>query len=666
MSVQFGRWNFEGQPPALDYIGEVSAALAPYGPDSNESYSNGGVTILYRAFHTTKESHSEVQPHISRSGAVMTWDGRLDNRVELISKLADSVAVKSTDVEIVAAAFEKWGGNCFAKLIGDWALSIWNPITRSLILAKDAIGKRHLYYSLDEHNVTWCTIIDPLVLFAGTTFAICEEYVASWFSYFPAAHLTPYVGIQSVPPSSSVAIRDGKHTVNKYWDFDPDKRIRYSTDAEYEEHFRAVFADAIRRNLRSDKPILAELSGGMDSSCIVCMADMVIARGTADTPRLDTISCYDDRNPNWGERPFFTKVEQKRGRAGCHIDVGAFRLENVPAKIAFASDFEDDRFAATPRPNSSLSEITTLYAEYVASEGYRVVFSGFGGEEATGGGVPTPRPELQNHLARARLNALVHQLNAWAKKMNKPRFPLLWDAARGFFPPGSIDMPKETRPGPWLNPGFVRRNRAALWRYPSRLKVFGPLPSFQDHLAALNFVRSVLSFYMLNAELLCEKRYPYLDRDLLEFTYAIPRERLVRVGERRSLMRRALVGIAPQELLNRKRRPIASKDHSKNSSPGSVSSEWPSWAEIGEHLVGSRFGIIDEHGFLDALEKAQREEIVPSVNFRRTLLLESWLRHLMIRGVLPNTMPTEERSSAPRLVKTRNSKPGLQFNSSAS
>ena len=104
MSVQFGRWNFEGQAPAREYIEKVSATLAPYGPDSDESYSKGGVNILYRAFHTTKESHREVQPHVTASGAVVTWDGRLDNRGELISELRDSLMICSTDVSIVAAA----------------------------------------------------------------------------------------------------------------------------------------------------------------------------------------------------------------------------------------------------------------------------------------------------------------------------------------------------------------------------------------------------------------------------------------------------------------------------------------------------------------------------------------------------------------------------------
>src|SRR5208282_748075 len=241
MSVQFGIWNFEGQPPAPDYIEKVSATLAPYGPDSNESYSNDGLSILYRAFHTTKESRREKQPHISFSEAVITWGGQLDNRAELISELRDSATVNSTDVDIVAAAYEEWGANCLGKLIGDWALSIWNPRERSVLLAKDPIGTRHLYYFFDNNQVTWSTILDPLVRLAGKTFALNEEYIAGWFSMFPAVDLTPCVGIHSVPPSSFVLLRPGKHAVDKYWDFDPKNKIRYRTEAEYEEHFRVVF-----------------------------------------------------------------------------------------------------------------------------------------------------------------------------------------------------------------------------------------------------------------------------------------------------------------------------------------------------------------------------------------------------------------------------------------
>src|SRR5258708_2956998 len=178
MSVQFGRWNFDGKSVGRDYLEKVRLLLAPYGPDDAGSYSKGNINILYHAFHTTKESRLETQPHVTSSGAILAWDGRLDNRTELIRQLGDLATIASTDVEIVSAAYEYWWEDCFAMLIGDWALSIWNPHTRSLILAKDPIGTRHLYYCFDNSQVTWSSVLDPLVVFAGRSFALCEEYIA--------------------------------------------------------------------------------------------------------------------------------------------------------------------------------------------------------------------------------------------------------------------------------------------------------------------------------------------------------------------------------------------------------------------------------------------------------------------------------------------------------
>jgi len=640
MSVQFGIWNFEGQPPAPDYIEKVSGTLAPYGPDSNESYSNDGLSILYRAFHTTKESHREVQPHTCPSGAVLTWDGRLDNRAVLISELCDSLTVASTDVSIVAAAYEEWGANCLGKLIGDWALSIWNPRERAVLLAKDPIGTKHLYYSIDNKNLTWSTILDPLILFAGKTFEICEEYIAGWFSYFPAVHLTPYVGIKSVPPSSSILVHPGKHAVNKYWDFDPDKKVRYRTDAEYEEHFRTVFATAVQRRLRSDRPVLAELSGGLDSASIVCMADTVIARGTAETPRLDTISWYDDTydhlEPDTNERRFFTKVEEKRGRAGWHIDLRSLK-KDAHLHRSFEFGFNNDPLVVTPSSNRKLSEQFKQYAAHMLSEGHRVTLSGIGGDEVTAGDVPTPTPELQNLLSRARFFTLAHQLNAWAAKMRKPRLPLLWTAARGFFSRSLTGVPIDMRPAPWLHPGFVRRNRTALCGYPSRLKLFGPLPSFQENVAMLNVLRRLLEYSPLQVEMLCEARFPYLDRDFLEFMYAVPREQIVGVGKRRFLMKRALIGIVPDELLNRRRKAPVQQE-STQESPKDSATEWSSLLELGPHTICSSMKFIDPDRLGEALQKAQHNQDIFICCLMRTLRLEFWLRHLVIQGVLANPM----------------------------
>jgi asparagine synthase (glutamine-hydrolysing) len=643
MSVQFGRWNFEGQPPVPDTFEKIRAFLNPYGPDSNDSYVQGSVLILYHAFHTTKESHRETQPHISPSGAVITWDGRLDNRAELISELDGSVTISSTDVAIVAAAYQKSGTNCFGKLIGDWALSIWDPNSRSLLLAKDPVATRHLYYSFDKDQVTWSTILDPLVLFAGRTFAICEEYIAGWFtSMFPAVHLTPYVGIHAVPPSSFVLLRPGKHEVSKYWDFDTSKRVRYRTDGEYEEHFRSVFSKAVQRRLRSDRPVLAELSGGMDSSSIVCVADIVVSRGIAETPRLDTISWYDDSyddiEPEMNEHPYFSKVEEKRRRTGYHINLRELRAKGIVSQRTIMSNFETHRFAVLPPLDAGPPEFFKQYSAHMMSQGHRVVLSGIGGGEVTGGDVPTPRPELQDLLARARFFTLARQLKAWAVKMRTSRVTLLKEVAQGFFPLALGGVSKKRHSIPWLEPEFARRNSAALCACLSRVKLFGALPSFQENLHLLDADRRLMAYFRLCLEPFRDIRYPYFDRDLLEFMYAIPREQVVRVGQRRSLMKRALIGIVPTELLNRRQKTFVSQDAKKD-----FLAEWPSLAEMCQQMVSGSLRLIDPNRFLEALLKVQRNEEVPIESLKRTLMLELWLRHLTIQGVLKHAMSTKRR-----------------------
>ena len=322
MSVQFGECNFDGKTVNHRDLEEVRPALAPYAPDGEGYICKDNVGIVYRGFQTTTESRHETQPHVSTCGLILTWDGRLDNREELISQVASEVTRESTDVEIVAAAYQRWRTDAFARLIGDWAASIWDPAGRSLVLAKDFLGARQLYYAFQRQRVTWSTVLELLLARAGCQIKLQEEYVAGWLGSFPAPQLTPYAGIQSVPPSCFVRFTPGTHVTTKYWDFNPALRLRYRHDSDYEEHFRHVFSQSVRRRLRAFGPVLAELSGGMDSSSIVCTADCCIGRGDIRDVEVDTVSYYDDSEPNWNERPYFTKVEQNRGRIGCHIKIG--------------------------------------------------------------------------------------------------------------------------------------------------------------------------------------------------------------------------------------------------------------------------------------------------------------------------------------------------------
>jgi asparagine synthase (glutamine-hydrolysing) len=620
MSVQFGKCNFDGETVTPEDLDQVRSVLAPYGPDGEGYVCKDNFAVLYRAFHATKESRREVQPHVMRVGAVLVWDGRLDNREELIRGLERKVSADSADVEIVAAAYELWGTGSFAKLMGDWAVSIWDMRNQSLTLAKDFVGTRHLYYSVEKEQVTWCTILDPLVSMADRSFELDEQYLAGWLGFFPAPHLTPFVGVHSVPAAAFVQVTRHAQKMSRYWHPDRDRQICYRKDAEYEEHFRTVFAESVKRRLRCDTPIIAELSGGIDSSSIVCTADLIMQRKQAADTSLSTISFFDESEPNWNEAAYFKRVEQKLGRTGCHIDTSMQPMLNL--------EIEPNHFAPTPAFFASTEESDKALAACLKSNNVRVILSGIGGDEVMGG-VPTPTPQLQDLLVSLHFQKLFHHLAAWALDKRVPWFHLLWEAISGFFPQGFAGVPKHRQPLPWLTSEFSRRNREALQGYQKRVNLFGARPSLQENISTLEAIRRRMSCTGPALDPTYERRYPYLDRDLLEFVFCIPRDQLVRPGQRRSLMRRALAEIVPSEILNRRRKGFVARRLRE-----AVNIENRQLFELTQNMRIASFGIVDQASFGACLGKARDGHEFPGVRVARTICLELWLRSLIGLGIV--------------------------------
>src|SRR5260370_20024573 len=166
MSIQAGIWNVDEEPINRESLFRISKNIAEYGPDGETTFIDGSIGVVYRPLHTTSESRLEQQLYRSFDGVVITWDGRLDNRDELISQLLHVLKEDKTDVAIVAAAFDRWGTDCFARLVGDWGLSIWNPVEKNLILARHYIGVRTLFYCAKPNRIMWCSQLAPLALSA--------------------------------------------------------------------------------------------------------------------------------------------------------------------------------------------------------------------------------------------------------------------------------------------------------------------------------------------------------------------------------------------------------------------------------------------------------------------------------------------------------------------
>ena len=646
MSAQAGIWNFEGNPVDRVFLGKLSSAIQQQGPDNVESYIDNSLALVYCAFHTTPESLLERQPHSSRSGNVITWDGRLDNREELTPHLCTGNSSPQTDVDIVMAAYEKWGTDCFRKLIGDWAMCIWNRHEQVLLLARDFVGIRHLYYYPRSSSIIWCTLLEPLVLLSDTALTLNDEYIAGYLGLYPAGHLTPYREIQAVERGHFLQIRAGKSIARRYWALDPTRRIRYKTDAQYEEHFRQVFREAVRRRLRSVSPVLAELSGGLDSSSIVCMADDIIAEGQPTRSRVDTISFYNTKEPGGDERPYFSKVEEKRGQVGFHFD--ASRLEGNWL-------FEPDRFAATPGHLGGQKEVLDEISAFKQIQGYRVLLSGIGGDEFLGG-IPDPRPLLGDLIVQLRPFELMKQLKAWSLVKRQPWIHLLYQTALQMLPSFlSTKFSNEFTVESWIHSQFVRRYLLSKLEL-ERSRALNCEPSRRNFAHTLEILARQMGQTQPSSSDREERRYPYLDQNLLEFLAAVPSDQLLRAHERRSLMRRALVNLLPKEILARQTKSVTARSYVVG-----LNVQWLEIEAVFKASLVSRRHYIAQTEFLSALRVTRKGSISHLIPLLRIASLESWLRDMDRRGLIRDQYssrrerPIDDRSSLVR--RRRESEP---------
>lgn len=603
MSVQAGILGFDGGPANREMLDRLSCASAAFGPDGESPWVQGSLAMLYRPFHTTVDSEREQQPLVVANGNVFTWDGRLDNRDEHIKELSPCITPDSPDVVIVARAFDKWGPDCFKRFVGEWALCVWNSREDELLLARDYIGVRQLYYTAQSHSMAWCSVLAALVE-CGDRFTVSDEYVAGYLARKPEAHLTPFCEIRSVPPGSFVRIRNQHITTHAFWNFDRRHRVVYKTDAEYEEHYRCLFRQAVKRRLRSNAPVLASLSGGLDSSSIVCMADHILSNDKTVRARVDTVSYYDLTEPDEDDLDHLRRIEVKRGREGFHLELHgngdslAFQYSTLTASPGFVAR----------------TEVRNGMDVLIARGEHRIILSGIGGDEMNGQAL-NPLIPIAELIAHGQLVKAGRQLFDWSLLTRTPYLVCL-AAALGELLPMTLRarFSKFFLRQPWINRQFAKQYRLAARELEDVDGIWCLRPGPRDALQTIGTLSRELTRV---APSKLEHRYPYLDQDLVQFLTSIPFDQLLRGGDRRSLMRRALAGIVPSEILTRRTKVSASRCYAVT-----VSKHWD---EISESL-GSSLGA--SMGFIDS--KILREQLLLLRNGQGTEMISAMLKALAL------------------------------------
>jgi asparagine synthase (glutamine-hydrolysing) len=606
MSGQAGVCNFDARD-AVDAKVRVSllrsletereAARWSRGQDSDSSN---------RIFCGLEESDRPIE----RDGFELNWDGRLDNREEVACRVDPGPITSACDQELVLALYQQFGFSSFKMLLGDWTLALWDPVRFCLVLARDPMGVHRLFYRIDPRGLAWCSTLEPLLKTAQRKLHLDLDYLSGCLYPRPPLESTPFREIRSLPPGSFLTCHlGGKIQIETFWRLAPESSIRYADDRDYEEHFRDLLCKAVSRRLRTNGTVMAELSGGIDSSSLVCVADLVSER--EHLSRVETISYFDDRDVGGDERPFFNLIEQHRGRDGHHLRVSSIVADNFDIRYA-----ETSNLCAFPGRTPESAALSNAALAVYRNADAKVVLSGLGGDELLGG-ISWEAPELAGYLKARQFKSFFHAVVEWSLRRNKSIYALGWDAVElllcSHWPGLLMERPKRyswALVGPPSSNGL---NSFARWDElaPSQVAMESVRYALAQQLTWIDTPRGEC----------IERRFPYLDRDLFTFLASIPRMQIVRAGKRRDLMRRALRGIVPASILFRKTKWLGS--HLTNRSLlGAIDSAT-------EHLSGTWLSenlLVDSSALRDRLKLAEHGALAEQRAAHTALLIEQWLR----------------------------------------
>jgi asparagine synthase (glutamine-hydrolysing) len=268
----------------INYVSErpVSAALvqgmcdliAHRGPDGSGVWTRGHAGLGHRRLAIIDLSEAGAQPMSTSDGQIwLTFNGEIYNFLELRSELeARGHRFQShTDSEVILYAYREYGVECISRLRGMFAFAIWDEPRRRLLVARDRLGKKPLFYTTDSDGLAFAS--EPKAFLADRSFvpAPNAQALSAYLTYqYVPAPMSAFAGVHKLPPAHYLLVEDGRVTVQRYW------KLSYATkgnltEGEAVEELRSRLREAVRIRLVSDVPLGAFLSGGIDSGAIVAL-----------------------------------------------------------------------------------------------------------------------------------------------------------------------------------------------------------------------------------------------------------------------------------------------------------------------------------------------------------------------------------------------------------
>ncbi|UUL82452.1 asparagine synthase-related protein [Sphingomonas qomolangmaensis] len=552
MSAIYGIVRFDGAPVDAVAVERMSAALAHRGPDGRETLALDSIGFGHHLMQVNVEDRYEAQPLRDPStGVLLVADIRLDNRETVAAAvgLAPDALPTLPDSALLLAAYLHWGEDCVDHLIGDYAFVVWDRRRAALLLVRDPMGQRGLFFHLSADCLVFASEVKALWCVDGVPRRLSEVGIGRrlLFPIDPAPWATLYDGIEALPGGTAMTLAaDGGRSVRSYWQPHADPVHLDRDDAYYLRTYRAVIEEAIAcRVRRLIAPSGLLFSGGFDSGTIAAVAGPIAA---ARGRRLVAAAALASEGVEIQVRDAREAVEAFSDRAD--LDILAYHRGEDSIFDALEANF-----AATD--NAAGADVRHKLFALVAARGVRLAMDGHGGDYTVNSRAPwmlghiLRRGELRRFAreCRARRRAtgrtlgqmLRHdiapaliplRLIAWQQAWRRGGRSVLRDRAvvAGFAQPlfdaGAIDPSRLRQPIP-----AAHRWRERAVHLLRRVSQAPPSPAVQAAALGLDLTR------------------PFHDRRVVEFGLAIPERLQFRDGLERPLARTAFADRLPARLL---------------------------------------------------------------------------------------------------------------------
>ena len=511
-----GIYNLDGRPAESAPIAHMLQVIAHRGPDGISHYINGPISLGSALLGATPESAQELRPRYDQAaGFSIAMDGRVDNRDDLKAALGPSPSIDS-DAELVLRAYQRWGEDSPRHIIGDFAYVIWDSRCRTLFCARDHLGLRPFFYYTDGRVFLWASEPRQLLDHPSVPRRPNEGMIAEFLAYdVTSSEETLYQGILRLPPAHFLSVSSTGIRKQRYWDIDRSHQIRYKTDQEYADHLRDTFRDAVRCRLRGTHPVAAELSGGVDSSCVVGMCQHLFHGGAVPDSGFETFSEVFPGLPA-DETTWLRQVAR-------FWNLKSNELVAPPDPAWYPECASRYLYLPDP-PNGHTSDFCSALAR---ARGFQVILTGLGGDDWFGGS-----PAASSRFCRA-LHRLRAQPNIQGcRSLSHDFLQLIRRRVRR--------SPKSV--APWIPPAFARRT-CLVERTRRRSTLTDPSNAFRLHWLEMKDRAA--------ARCGIEARHPFYDRRIIELAYAMPPDQFVRRGQNKFILRQAMKGLVPDSVLQR-------------------------------------------------------------------------------------------------------------------